>query len=203
MPIIDDSVIPYDRRSDERVQEGRNKVRVIIGTDRRDTVDSGYGSGEEASVDSGAFIVTVGGDEQDLNLEEDDVIFMMSGKTDPDDYLQISAGDKKTGIPAASLKSDNVYLVARDSLKLVSSNFNIIITNDQIVIQNNEGMKIVLTPDAVSIGEGAEQRTPLGESLDTWLKNLTVDTAMGPAKINAAHMSTFISDVLSTKVRIE
>ena len=105
MSIRDESIKWFKRRVDEIVSEGRNKVRVIIGTDRKNTIDSGYGSGGANDKESGAYIVTVGGDEEDLNLTEDDVVLFLSGKSDPDDYFAVDMGAEKKEASLAALSA--------------------------------------------------------------------------------------------------
>lgn len=202
MPIIDDTVKRLKRRVDEQIMEGRNKVRLIIGTDRKNTIDSGYGSGGANDKESGAFIVTVGGDEEDINLTEDDVVFLMSGKTDLDDYFAVDMGEEKTESSGAVLSSGNVYLVAKDSIKIFRDGYVINLTDSGIVIERKNGSKITLDENGLTLGEGQEEFAPLGQKLKTWLETSTVQTAMGPAKFNPADIQRFVSDVLSTVVKI-
>lgn len=202
MPIIDDAVKWLKRRVDEQIIEGRNKVRLIIGTDRKNTVDSGYGSGGANDKESGAFILTVGGDEEDLNLTEDDVVFFMSGKTDPDDYFAVDMGEEKKETSAAALSSNNIYLIAKDSIKIFRNNYVINMTENGVVIERKNGPKISLNQDGIVVGNGQEEFAPLGQKLKTWLETSTIQTAMGPAKFNPADIQRFVQDVLSTVVKV-
>lgn len=62
---------------------------------------------------------------------------------------------------------------------------------------------VELESASVKLGKNAEQAAPRGEDLHTFLEELTVLTAMGPAKINTFDIDRFVAAVLSTKVKIE
>lgn len=202
MPIRDDQVLPLNRRPDEVVTEGRNKVRFIIGTDRKNTVDSGFGSGGQNDKKSGALIVTIGGDERDLNLTEDDVVLFLSEKTNPDEYFSVDMGTEKKEEAAAILSSQNIYLISKGVIKLFRNNFVLEINENEIKIQRKDGPTITLNSNGIVMGQGSEEFSPLGNKLKTWLETSTVQTAMGPAKFNPTDIQRFVADVLSTKVKI-
>ncbi len=202
MSIRDESVKWLKRRFDEIVSEGRNKVRVIIGTDRKNTIDSGYGSGGANDKESGAYIVTVGGDEEDINLTEDDVVLFLSGKSDPDDYFAVDMGAEKKEASLAALSAANVYFIAKDSIKLYRNGYVLNMTSDGIIIERKDGPKITLNQNGIVVGQGSEEFSPLGNKLKTWLETSTIQTAMGPAKFNPADIQRFVADVLSTVVKI-
>lgn len=199
--IVDETVEPFKRRPDDRVIEGRNKSRIVVGTDREKEVESGYGSSGEGDPESGTVDVVAGADAEP-NYKEDKARLYLSGKTDPDKYFGITAEEAEEASPAAVLISENTYIVGRNKIKIVHGDFHIIIDDDSVRIKNNDGMSIIMTKDSVAIENDDGQPPIRGNDFKQWASELTVLSPMGPLKINPADIEK-ITNILSKKVVIE
>lgn len=111
---------------------GRSKALITIGTDRKNEKDSGYGDGGQDDVDSAMIDLVVGHPAEATNpdLVNDKSRIYIAEKTDPDDYFQVSIGDSVTGEPAIVHISDNVYIKARNKIKILNGNVSINIDSD-------------------------------------------------------------------------
>lgn len=199
---INDNVPNYNRRADDKTIEGRNRTRVNLGTDRQNTRESGHGFGGANDPDSGTIDIVAGYDGSDVDFDNDKSRIYVSGKTNPDEYFSVESGNKKSEIPAIVQKSDCIYILGRECIKLVKGNFSIIIDGGNITIQKKNGLKINLSDDKITVGEGDEQRIIRGEDFRDWARNLTIPSPMGPLQINPLDIEK-IEQILSRKVEIE
>lgn len=111
--------------------------------------------------------------------------------------------------PAPELTNTHAT-ITKDSIRLETDKFNTVvrsrfhIASEDIITLVGKG-KMTFEAPVISLGENAEstQGVVRGFDLYTWLSNLTVLTATGPAKINPADLAVFISDTVSTKTIVE
>lgn len=87
----------------------------------------------------------------------------------------------------------NMDLLCGDSIKITSDNETILTSTNLLELES----------PSIKLGTNAEQFAVRATDLQTWLSNLTVLTAMGPARINPADIATFLTQVASTKVKVE
>jgi hypothetical protein len=139
--MIRERFVAFLARLSDTVLSGRNRARIVIGTDRKTTVDSGYGDGGENDPESAAIDLVAGydGDSGDINFESDKSRLYLSGKTDPDDYLSINKGGKVEGESAAIAVSDNLYLKARNKTKIIGPDYSIVLEDETITIEVTGG----------------------------------------------------------------
>lgn len=104
----------------------------------------------------------------------------------------------------------STYILAdKDRVKIdVPSNIDVLcgdsvkVTSDNETILNSTNL-LELESSSIKLGTNATQAAVRATDLQNWLSNLTVLTAMGPARINPADIATFLSQVASTKVTVE
>jgi hypothetical protein len=139
--MIRERFVAFLARLSDTVLSGRNRARIVIGTDRKTTVDSGYGDGGENDPESAAIDLVAGysGDSGDVNFESDKSRLYLSGKTDPDEYTGINKGGSVEGEAALIGISDNVYLKARNKTKIVGPDYTIILEDGNVTIEATGG----------------------------------------------------------------
>lgn len=122
----------YIARLTDVLFAGRNRSRIVIGTDRKDTVDSGYGDGGQNDPDSASITLTAGfdGASGDPDFLNDKTTLYLSGKTDPDSYADITKGSTVEGEAVILGISDNIYYKARKKTKIVGPKYSILIDED-------------------------------------------------------------------------
>lgn len=92
-------------------------------------------------------------------------------------------------------------VIDKDNVTIQLPKALIIETGDNTVIDSTN--LVELEASEIKLGSDATQGVPRGDDLKTWLENLTVLTAMGPARINPADIATFLTQVVSTKSKVE
>lgn len=114
-------------RISDTVLHGKNKAMIVLGTDRKNTIDSGYGDGGRNDVNSAVIDMVVGypNDARDPNFARDKSRIYIAEKTDPDENFGISLGSAVTGEPAIVQISDHIYLKARKKIKILNGNISI------------------------------------------------------------------------------
>lgn len=123
-------VTSFLRRASDVVYLGRFKSRIVLGSDRKDLISSGYGDGGREQQDSSCVDIVSGFDGQNVDYENDRSRIYISEKTDPDSYFSVSKGPTQTASPAIVQKSDNVYIISRKNIKILNDNFSIIVRED-------------------------------------------------------------------------
>lgn len=137
------SVVNFIKRSGDIFFPGRNGAYILIGTDRKDTLNSGYGEGGKNDKSSAAIDIVAGYKKENPDYINDSSRIYISQKTDPDEYFAINAGEKITGQPSIVIKSDNVYIKPRNNFKIVNDKFSILISEDGTInIENNQNIRI-------------------------------------------------------------
>lgn len=146
----------------------------------------------------------------ELSFDEAEDGFGISRVRDP----QLPQTNPRTSTGSASQR-EKTYVRFSDSLAEFESDELAVSMRTKIRFRSDDTATItadsVLTLDAneVKLGENAEQTQGAvrGFDLYTWLSNMTVLTATGPASINPADLNgptqNFIDDVVSTKVQVE
>ena len=132
---------------------GRNRARIVIGTDRKDTKDSGYGDGGANSADSATIDIVAGYgiSNNDPDLQNDKSRIYISGKTDPDDYFGVSKGAAVTGEPAIVGISDNLYLKARKKTKIIGPDYSITLIDGNVTIEADNSIEISVGSNKIKI----------------------------------------------------
>lgn len=146
--MIRDIIPQFTARHSDTVISGRNRCRIILGTDRKKEISSGYGDGGENDPKSSTIDIVVGYEDSDPDYAQDKSRVYVSGKTDPDSYFEINAGENVTQQAGVILVSDNIYLKARNRIKLIANGSEILLNNNgtieiradgDILIGNREG----------------------------------------------------------------
>lgn len=156
-------------RLSDIVLTGRNKALIVIGTDRKNSKESGYGDGGQNDTDSAAIDIMVGhaADSTDPNMQEDKSRIYVAEKTDPDDYFGISVGDSVTGEPAIVHISDNLYMKARQKIKIVNENVSINIDQDgNIEIEAGSKAQIKVGNSKIVVSESGNIELDAGQEIN-------------------------------------
>lgn len=147
------------KRMGDVVFHGRNKAMILIGTDRKNSITSGYGEDGEDDIDSAVIDLVVGfpADSQNPDYPNDKSRIYIAEKTDPDDYFGIEKGASVEGEPSIIQTSDNLYLKSRKKVKILNGNVSILIDED--------GNLIIEASNEISIkcGESSVKMSPSGE----------------------------------------
>lgn len=143
---------PYISRLTDYVLNSRNRARIVIGTDRKDSIDSGYGDGGRNEAESAAIDIVAGfdGSSELPSFQNDLSRIYLSAKTDPDDYLDNQIGPKAEAEPAILVVSDNIYLKSRAKTKILNDNYSISFDQDGN-IEIKASSKIVISVGSNSI----------------------------------------------------
>lgn len=140
-------------RLSDSVFSGRNRARIVIGTDRKDSVDSGYGDGGEDDPESAAIDIVAGfdGNSGDVSFSLDKSRIYVSGKSDPDDYAGVDKGEKVEGEASIINVSDNIYLKARNKTKIVGPNYSILFEGNDIKIETESNIELKVGSNVVRV----------------------------------------------------
>lgn len=152
-------VVPNFRFRDSDVPiVGRNKTRIVLGTDRKNTIDSGFGDGSRnASEGAGAIDLVVGYNTDNSDFINDKARIYLASKTNPDEYTEINVGDEQKETSAAIVIADQVYLKARKTIKIVNGNISIVLfPNGNIEIRATGDTKIKSGNSVISMGAGGQ-----------------------------------------------
>lgn len=133
MAIIE-KISNFIKRASDVFFSGRNGAYILIGTDRKDIRNSGYGEGGKNEKSCATVDITAGHTKENPDYINDATRLYLSQKTDPDDYFNIIKGSRTSGKPAAVLHSDNIYLKARSKIKILNDTFSITVEEDGSVI---------------------------------------------------------------------
>jgi hypothetical protein len=122
---------------------GRNGARIVLGTDRKDVASSGYGDGGANEIGAGAIDICAGYEEENVSYSSDKSRLYLAAKTNPDDYFGTAKGQNIKKTPAAVLKSDQVYILARRNIKIINNGVSILIKEDGgIEIEASSGVEL-------------------------------------------------------------
>lgn len=146
-------LVPYfKKRISDLVLPGRNRARIVVGTDRKNSSDSGYGDGGKSQKNSSAIDVVCGFVGEDVDFINDKSRIYISEKTDLDDYMQITKGNRAVGTPGVGIISDNIYMKSRSQFKIIRGNSSVIIDDSgNITIETTAEIKLKSGPSVVRI----------------------------------------------------
>ena len=159
MAIIRERFAAFLARATDYVLAGRNRARIVIGTDRKDEISSGYGAGGENDPESASIDIVAGfnGESGNPSFESDKSRIYLSGKTKPDEYSGINKGSAVEGEAAIVSVSDNIYLKARNKVKIVGGDYSIVLEDGSITIEAQSKIELkVGTQKIVVNGSGIE-----------------------------------------------
>ncbi len=155
--MIRDTIPRFFRRLTDKIFEGTNRTRIVLGTDRKDDIHSGYGDGGRNDVSAGAIDIVAGYIDQNTSFAEDKSRVYLSGKANPDEYLDIDQGKPAVGEACIILKSENDYIVAENNIKIVcGSNVIIINKNGDIQIEGTASINIKAGAGVLNISSSGE-----------------------------------------------
>lgn len=135
---------------------GRNRARIIIGTDRKDTIDSGYGDGGQNDTEENAAIDIVAGfdgSSENMSFENDKSRIYLSAKSNPDEYISNDIGARIEGEAVIIQVSDNIYLKSRNQVKIIGPNYSIILEDGQCKISLSESVEIKAGNNTIKMNE--------------------------------------------------
>lgn len=185
------------RRATDHVIEGRNRVAIVVGTDRKKEINTGYGNGGNNDKDSGMADIVAGYVGENPDYKNDRARVYISGKTDPDNYFGFDRGDAVTGESAVVVFADNSYITARNIVKILTSKNHIILkqngdieitsdgnvnlkSNGEISLDAGQGMSArILTENDICVGIDPTTGGPI---LSTFL-NIPLGAQINNSKI--------------------
>jgi hypothetical protein len=203
---IEEETPGFTRRLGDQAIQGSNNTIIILGTDRAKkgpaSIDDGLGSTKSPSKGkkAGSIHAIAGRNDKDGNpdLDKDSAYLYLSMNTDVDKHLGSDSIEGNAGNSAAAiLKSDNIRIVGRKSLKIfLDGNKSYLTINKDNFVVNINGTKITIKQDGEVIidskkiklgkdaGVGATLTdilvNKLNEALDL-IKNHEHPTSAGPA----------------------
>lgn len=109
-----EEVPDFTGRVGDRIIHGSNNAMILLSRDRVTSPSSGI-------KDKSGTIVLVAGrnDKENLNLKDDQSYVYISMKSDIDQNMNITVGDKKSGVACIGLKSDEIRVFAKKGMKVV------------------------------------------------------------------------------------
>lgn len=151
-------VIPtFLRRISDFVLPGRNSSMIVIGTDRKDVANSGYGDGGKNKTESSMIDLVAGYKKQNPDYKDDASRVLISECTDPDEYFGINKGSEQKSTPSVVISSDQVYLKARKNIKIVNDNFSIIVNESgEVEISTTSSGKIKCGSSVITLKSNGE-----------------------------------------------
>lgn len=153
--MIRDVIPSFLRRLTDKILEGTNRTRIVLGTDRKDLISSGYGDGGQNDVESGAIDIVAGYKNQNPSFQEDRARIYLSSKSNPDENLELEQGPKVQGESVIISKAENNYILAANNLKILCGENTILINKDgTIQIQSNNSVDIKSGQLVINISNG-------------------------------------------------
>lgn len=193
--MIRDQTIPiFLRRASDKVFEGRNRTRIVLGTDRKNTINSGLGDGGENDPESGTVDVVAGYIDSNPNYSEDKARTLISAKTNLDEYFGVNKGSRASNESGIANKAENIYLLAQNRIKILIPSGAILIENGEISIEFNNSVNIKcgtnvlqISPDGISLGSETGIPARIITELDTCVgansAGQVISTFVGPGAI--------------------
>lgn len=128
---IRERIATFLARASDVVLAGRSAARVVVGTDRLNERNSGFGDeSDQAEEGSAAIDIVVGFVTGNVDYANDKTRIYLAQKTNPDEYFQMEMGEQEEETAAAVVVSDHIYLKARQSIKIRNGNVTMLITAD-------------------------------------------------------------------------
>lgn len=164
------------RRVSDIAYQGRNNALIWLGTDRKDTINSGWGDGGKNDPNAGAIYIGVGLQRLDGNLDfiQDEAHIYLSEKCNPDEYFVVNKGPRVEGDPAIIVHSNNVYLLGRDIVKIIAGQNSIIIDPENGITVDSPNKITVKSPNVlIDNGGSAERRVITEDDVATGIDPIT------------------------------
>lgn len=159
--MIRDRIVNYLARITDYPLLGRNRSRIVIGTDRKNTRESGFGDGGQNDVESSCVDIVAGfsPDSGDPDMINDKSRIYVCEKTNPDEYFDIQVGESVSEEPANIIISDHIRIKGRKTIKLMNSNFSIVVSeNGDVAIKS--AAKIVVDSSDIKLGASDATEVP-------------------------------------------
>lgn len=136
----EENVPQLKKRVGDAVLQGSNNAAVILGSDRVDSVDSGYGDvARDGGKGAGSVTIVVGRVGSDLS-SDDRATVIVSAKSDP--------VDGEPGSSSATVVADCVRVVARKDLTIVVGNATLTMKSDGSIVIDGQ----------IKLGQAAVER---------------------------------------------
>ncbi len=172
--MVFETVPQLTRRLGDSLMAGQNNATILLGRDRVDGLNTGYGRVDSpgAGVGAGAIHLVVGRASENPSIIDDRASVYLSSKADPD----IMAGTDGIGAPhkaesAVIMRADCVRITARNDMKLSVGKAYITLSADG---------GITLEGD-ISLGKSAAQRMIRGDAFALFWSTLVIPTPAGPS----------------------
>lgn len=152
--MIIERFLNFTARMTDAIFSSRNRARIVVGTDRKNTRTSGYGDEGANDPESASIDIVAGfdGNSSDMSFPNDKSRIYISGKTDPDDYIENEKGEKLSGVPAVVTVSDNIYLKSRNKVKILHDKYSVILNEDgTIEIEADSQIEIKASNNKIKI----------------------------------------------------
>jgi hypothetical protein len=203
-------IIPdYNNAESEKVFSGKNNTYIVMGRDRPHDEFSGYGGVGESNCGS---IDIVSGRVSAIDKKElyqkslkvnndyflDAARIIISQKTNIDQNFGLSNGKvgNSSGRSAVGIKADDVRIIARNGIKLVTNTDRYDSTGQEQIVQN--GIDIIANNDDENL-----QPMVLGDNLSEYLEKLSTDISKVYTELTAIHtLLVSLMSALSTHTHI-
>lgn len=162
------------RREGDMMVAGANNSAILLGRDRPNGIDSGYGSidSDGSGKGAGSIHLTVGRSSEDPSVLDDRGTVYVSAKTDPDLSAGTeSIGEKRKAVSGIVMRADCMRISSRVDFKVsVGKAYLIIDSSGAVTIEGD-----------VSLGQDAAERIMRGDAFSKFWSTVTVPTPMGPS----------------------
>ena len=163
--IVIETVPIVTRRIGDNVIANQNNSTIILGRDRLNSIDSGYGNMPNA----GSIHAVVGRKNENPSVNDDAATLYISSKTDPDEHINTkNIENEQKEKSGAILKADCIRISSRVDIKISVGKSYIYMSDDKIVLDSN-----------ISLGKGAKDRVILGDAFADFWKTVTIPTPAG------------------------
>lgn len=206
--MILDRIARFLFRDSDTAFSGRNRTRIILGTDRKKEKDTGYGDGGQNDAESGTIDIVAGHtNEQNCDYLNDKSRIYISGKTDADSYFNINQGTASEEEAAIVNHSDNIYLKARKQIKILNDNLSVVIDSDgNITIKTNQKIemssgtnKIVISSNGIELDAGQGINGKILTDADILQGTLQGTTPVGGGTVTFALLPFAVNQKVTVK----
>ncbi len=167
--IMREDVPRFRQRRGDFVLAGPNNATIVMGRDRRSSVDSGYGD----RPGSGAILLVVGRVAEDPSPEDDRASIYVSARCDPDDVFGLEAGDPASDVSAIVHRADSVRISARSDVKIVVGRAHLLMKTDGSVVVEGD----------IQLGAGASERLLKESFAQVYATHTHLDSTSAPTGI--------------------